>query len=614
MCTVVGYVGKSYCRSYVVEALSRLEYRGYDSAGFACLQPDANRLLYLKGAGSVDALAKKFESTVIDGYIGIGHTRWSTHGVVSDDNSHPHFDCTKSISIVHNGIIENFHELKKELEATGHIFYSQTDTETVAHLLESLMLTHQTFKAAIVDLVHYLQGAYAFVCLMQQFPDTMLIIRKRSPLCIGIGDDEMFIASDPLAFAGKTAKVLFLPDESFAFVKKDRIELYDFSGKPLPLMAQEITYSWSDEGKNGYEHFMLKEIYEQKKVIYDTVYAMRALSSRLSDNIGVSPEFLSKLNSILLIGCGSSWNAARIAQFFFEKVTLLPTTVGLGSEFRYAPFFPETQELAIAISQSGETADTLESVRLLNSCNISTVALTNVASSTLVRECSGFLLTQAGPELAVASTKAFSAQLSVLFWLAHWLAYHKGYISSQQLEAAEDDLLVAAEVLESAIENYKWVITNTLAPYYAQFKHLIFIGRHTSYSFALEAALKFKEIAYIFVDCFPAGELKHGTIALLDAQTPVFLFSSPEPLLYQKILSNAQEVKARSGHLLVFAFENQKELIALADQAFVFPMVNPLLAPLAMVGLMQFFGYHIAKVLNRSIDKPRNLAKSVTVE
>jgi glucosamine--fructose-6-phosphate aminotransferase (isomerizing) len=614
MCTVVGYVGKSYCRSYVIEALSRLEYRGYDSAGFACLQPDVNRLLYLKGAGSVDALVKKFESTVIDGFIGIGHTRWSTHGIVSDDNSHPHFDCTKTISIVHNGIIENYQELKRELESTGHIFHSQTDTETVAHLLESLILTHQTFKAAIIDLVHYLQGAYAFVCLMQQFPETMLLLRKRSPLCIGIGDDEMFIASDPLAFAGKTTKVLFLPDESFAFVKKDKIELYDFSGRPLPLSIQEIAYSWSEEGKNGYEHFMLKEIYEQKKVIYDTVYALRSLSARLPDHLGVDAQYLKSLQSLLLVGCGTSWHAARIAQFFFEKIALIPTTVALGSEFRYAPFFPDPQGLALAISQSGETADTLEGVRLLNSCKVPTVGITNVASSTLVRECLGFLLTQAGPELAVASTKAFSAQLSALFWLAHWMAYHKGYISAHQLEVAEEDLLVAAEVLESTIENYKWVITNTLAPYYAQFKHLIFLGRHTSYPFALEAALKFKEIAYIFIDCFPAGELKHGSIALLDAQTPVFLFSSPEPVLYQKVLSNAQEVKARSGHLLVFAFENQKELISLADQAFVIPSVNPLLAPLAMTGLMQFFGYHIAKVLNRPIDKPRNLAKSVTVE
>ena len=614
MCSVVGYVGKAYSRAYVVEGLSRLEYRGYDSAGFACLNPQDNHLTYVKSQGGINQLLKQFEKFPIDGFLGIGHTRWSTHGVASDVNAHPHFDCHKALSIVHNGIIENYHELKQQLQATGHIFHSQTDTETIAHLFEALLETHKTFKGALIDLVNHLQGAYAFICLMQEQPDCILVVRKRSPLCIGIGDDEMFIASDLLAFAGRTKKILFLPDESFALVKRDRIELYDFSGKPLPLTIQEVDYTWTNDGKQGYEHFMLKEIYEQKKVIYDTVHFFRSISSRIWEHIGLSSEFITGLQSINFIGCGTSWHAARIAQFFFEKIVMIPARTALASEFRYMPVFAEPNSLYIAVSQSGETADTLEAVRLINSINIPTIALTNVASSTMVREAHGFLLTQAKQEIAVASTKSFAAQLAALFWLSHRIALHKGLITQHKMEVAEEDLLVVAEVLENSIENYKLEIITKLAPYYAQFKHFIFLGRHISYPFALEAALKLKEISYIFVDCYPAGELKHGALALIDSDTPVIIFSALDALIYQKLLANAQEVKARSGHLIVFAFEGQQELINLADYAFIFPHVNPLLAPLAMTGLMQFFMYKIAKVLNRPIDKPRNLAKSVTVE
>ncbi|MBA3954519.1 glutamine--fructose-6-phosphate transaminase (isomerizing) [Candidatus Dependentiae bacterium] len=614
MCSVVGYVGKGQCRAYVMEGLTRLEYRGYDSAGFACLRSHDNQLMYAKSQGGISNLLKNFEQSPIDGHIGMGHTRWSTHGVASTENAHPHFDCHKTLSIVHNGIIENYHDLKEKLLATGHVFVSQTDTETIAHLFEALLHTHKTFKAAVLDLVHQLQGAYAFSCLLQAHPDTMLIVRKRSPLCIGIGDGEMFIASDALAFAGRTNKVVYLPDESFAFIKKGSIELYSFCGKELPLDIQIVDITWSNDGKQGYEHFMLKEIYEQKKVINDTLYKCRALGTSLWKQLGITSSYAKDLASINFIGCGTSWHAARIAEFFFESITQIPARAHLASEFRYLPFFPEKKSIHIAISQSGETADTLESIRFVNTFKTPTAALTNVASSTMVREAHGFMLTYAGPEVAVASTKAFSAQVAALYWLAHRIALEKGRITTQRMELAESELLIVAEILENSIETYKRVIIQKLAPYYAQFKQAIFLGRHISFPFAQEAALKLKEISYIFTDCYPAGELKHGPLALIDAHTPVFLFSSADPLIYQKLLANAQEVKARSGHLVVFAFEGQKELLSLADCAFVLPQVNPLLAPLAMTGLMQFFVYQIAQVLNRPIDKPRNLAKSVTVE
>lgn len=614
MCGIVGYIGKNFSRSVVMDGLSRLEYRGYDSAGFACLNPIDNRFFYARTEGRLSNLQKQFEQTPIDGHLGIGHTRWSTHGHATVENSHPQFDCQKTISVVHNGIIENHYELREQLKAQAHIFHSLTDTETIAHFFESLLQTHQTLKGAITDLVTQLEGAYAFVALLQDHPDSMVLVRKRSPLCIGIGDDEMYVASDPIAFVNKTKKLLFMPDESFAIVKKDRIELYDFKGKVLPLPIQEMPIDWHDYEKKGYEHYMLKEIYDQKNAIYATVSFLHSMSNQIWDHIGLSKEQAKNLDHISLTGCGTSWHAARIGQFFFEQVCLVPTSVNLASEFRYMPFFPQKNSAHVFISQSGETADTLQALRLVNGMHLPTVALTNVPSSTLVREADGFLLTQAGHEVAVASTKAFATQVAALYWLAHRLALEKGIISAHQMQLAEEELLVAAEILENSIDNYKHEIIHSLAKYYSQFKKAIFLGRHISYPFALEAALKLKEISYIFAQCYPAGELKHGPLALVDQNTPVFIFSHKDPMIYQKLVANAQEVKARSGHLVAFAFEGQTELIQLADYAFVLPKVKPLLVPLAMTGLMQFFIYHIALELGRPIDKPRNLAKSVTVE
>lgn len=614
MCSVVGYIGKNLSRSFITQGLERLEYRGYDSAGFACLCEKSNRLLYAKTEGRLKNLVEQFKLTPIDGHAGVGHTRWSTHGVSSEKNAHPQFDCDKTISVVHNGIIENHHVLKEQLADAGHTFSSDTDTEIIAHLFEALLVSHKTFKAAVVDLVNRLEGAYAFICLMQDNPDHMLLVRKRSPLCVGIGDDEMFVASDLIAFSGSTNKVLFLPDESFAIVKKDLIELYDFTGKALPIVVQDVDSVWDDAHKQGHEHFMLKEIYEQKTAIHATVSFLQGMSGNVWHHLGVSKEQVKDLKVVNIIGCGTSWHAARIAQFFFESICKIPTRVHLASEFRYMQFFPNEHEVYIFISQSGETADTLEALNMVRDAKLPTVAITNVASSTMVREADGFLLTQAGHEVAVASTKAFSTQLTALYWLANRIAVEKKLVPSKQMHQVEEDLLVAAEVLENTIENYKLPITQTLAKRYAQYKNSIFLGRHISYPFAMEAALKLKEISYIFAQSYPAGELKHGSLALIDEDTPVFIFSHQDKAMCLKLLSNAQEAKARGGHIIAFAFEEQKELIALAELVFIIPHVHPLLGPLAMTGIMQFFFYHIARELGCNIDKPRNLAKSVTVE
>jgi len=614
MCSVVGYVGSNLCKNFILDGLSRLEYRGYDSAGFACVDSVNNQLDYLKAEGKLTNLVDILDQSLMDGYVGIGHTRWSTHGIVSNRNAHPQVDCQKTLAIVHNGIIENHHKLRKELEETGHIFRSDTDTEVIAHFFESLLISYSNPKDALVNLVKHLEGAYAFIALSQDYPDQLFIVRKRSPICIGVGDDAMFVASDALAFGGKTDKVLFLPDESFAIIKKDSICLYNFAGEIIPLNIQHLNNAWSISDKGDYEMFMLKEIYEQKKSIQKSVSFYRELGSGIWDYLGVSSQYVKDLNSINIFGCGTSWHAARIAQFFFETICNIPVKVLLASEFRYMPVFSEKNDLFIAVSQSGETADTLEALRLINSLNHSSIVITNVASSTMVREAGGFLLTHAGPEIAVASTKAFSAQLTALYWLANRVALEKKLISPNQMQQAENDLLFCADILENTIENYKIDIINGLALKYSRFKKFIFLGRHITYPFAMEAALKLKEISYIFAQSYPAGELKHGPIALIDEETPIILFSTLDPIIYQKLLSNAYEVKARKGHLVTFAFEGQHELISLSDQVFVIPTVNPLLVPLAMTGLMQFFVYQIAKVLDRPIDKPRNLAKSVTVE
>jgi glucosamine--fructose-6-phosphate aminotransferase (isomerizing) len=614
MCSVIGYVGHNSSKKFVLEGLGRLEYRGYDSAGFACVDTAQSQVLFAKAIGNLDNLEKQFVARPIDGSLGIGHTRWSTHGKPTLENAHPQFDCFQTIALVHNGIIENHHELRIQLEQTGHTFCSQTDTETIAHLLETVMVAHQTCKAALVDVVKYLQGAYAFLAICQEYPEVLIAVRKRSPLCIGIGDGQMFAASDVLAFADKTKKVLFLPDESFALIRKDRIELYDFSGKPLPLAVQMVDVVSSDMQKQGYEHYMLKEIYEQKDAIYSTVTFLESMGSLVWDHLSLDKQHIDQLNSIDLIACGTSWHASRIAQFFFEEIAGIPTRVHLASEFRYMHFFANPKSIYLFVSQSGETADTLEALSLVNNAGLSTVALTNVASSTMVREAQGFLLTQAGREISVASTKAFTTQIIALYWFAHRIAVERGIINENGLEAAYNDILVAAEVLENTIQNYKNEIIQKLAPLYSSYKKAIFLGRHISYPLALEAALKLKEISYIFAQAYPAGELKHGPLALIDAETPVFLFSHQNPIMYQKLVANAQEIKARNGHLVVFAFDGQQELINLANYAFVIPCIKPLLGPIAMTGLMQFFIYQIAKELGRPIDKPRNLAKSVTVE
>lgn len=613
MCSVVGYVGHRQSCALVLDGLSRLEYRGYDSSGFACIDAQCH-LTSAKAVGKLSNLAHLLQENPVNGNVGIGHTRWSTHGIPSERNAHPHFDCHKKIAVVHNGIIENYQTLKTALEAKGHSFASDTDSEVLAHLFEQEYVSFQPLKEVVERVVKRLQGAYACVLILEDQPDTLIALRKSSPLCIGRGEGEMFVASDVLAFSGQVGEVAFLPQETFAFVTANTVFAYDFFGNPISLVFEKLDALWIAAEKDGHEHYMLKEIYEQKNAIYKTISLCASLGNAVWEKSGISSDAIKKLKKIKIIGCGTSWHAGRIAEFFFEETAGISTTAALASEFRYRTFFPEPDTLYIAISQSGETADTLEAVRLLHEHGQLTLALTNVASSTLVRECEGFLLTQAGPEMAVASTKAFTTQVAALYWLSQRIALERGVINQQAYEHAQDALLIAAEFLENGIDTYKYQIFEKLAFFYANFNTFIFLGRHISYSFALEAALKLKEIAYVFSQAYPAGELKHGPLALVDRETPICIFSHPDPVLYQKILSNAQEVASRKGRILSFSFEGQKELQALSEHSFVFPVVHPHLSVVAMTGVMQILMYAIAKARGCEIDRPRNLAKSVTVE
>lgn len=617
MCSVAGYVGSSKdSKQHILESLSRLEYRGYDSAGFACIE---NKNLYFaKSIGKLENLVQKIQNQYLGASMAIGHTRWSTHGLSTEQNAHPQIDCSSNIAVVHNGIIENFSQIKKNLISQGHLFKSETDTEVIAHLLEHnlnlLSGNYKDFILSVASILKQLEGAYAFVAIIKDF-DGLILAKHSSPLCIGLGENENFIASDPLAFSGKCNKVVFLPDNTFAIVKKDDVKIFDLDCKEVVLEVVDLPKSlWVAATTLNHESFMLKEIYEQKDSIFKSISYYKSLGDQVFDKLGLADSFIGDLNKIVFVACGTSWHAGRIARFFFEEICNISVAVPLASEFRYSKFFPSNKSLYFGISQSGETADTIEALKMIRSYDLQTAVVTNVDNSTLVRETDGSLIMQAGPEIAVASTKAFSCQVASLFWLANKLALKKNLISQEQMEKAEQDLYAATVIMEDLLDVYKQKIETLLALKYSVFHRFIFLGRNISYPFALEAALKLKEISYLFVNAYPAGELKHGPIALIDIHTPVFIFSHQDPLIYKKLVSNAQEVKARGGRIVAFAFEGQEELIGLSEDYFVIPRVNPLLGPLAMTGLVQFFVYNIAKMLGRSIDKPRNLAKSVTVE
>jgi len=613
MCGIVAQVGGGECRQRVVDGLRVLEYRGYDSAGVAFFQK--GQLQRVRAVGHLKELEKALSSFLHDTEpvtAAIGHTRWATHGAATIRNAHPHFDCSQKISVVHNGIIEHCKEIRDQLVARGHNVSSQTDTELLAHLFAERYKEHGSLHGAACALLSELAGSFALVFLVADQPDKLVVIRKKSPLVVGKGAQSYMAASDQLALADDIKEMLFVPDDTAGVLWQDKHQFFSADGQPVRVALEARVVHEQHLSKGNFEHFMLKEMYEQRHVVALTVNRLNQEGAYLK--LGACQLEPCHYTRICIIAAGTSWHAGRISQMYFERTAGIPTSVYLASEFRYMPFFPDKNALYIFISQSGETADTLEALRMVKAAGMHTLALTNVSSSTLVREAGGHMLMSAGPEISVASTKAFSCQVASLYWFSHYLAYKKGVIAQDVLHQSCHDVLSAGQALEHAMDMHRDMMRDQCAPDYASYSRMIFLGREISYPFALEAALKLKEISYIFAQCYPAGELKHGPIALVDDKTPIVIFSVLDELIYQKLLANVQEVKARGGYTIIFAFEGQDALIDLADKVFIIPRVKPLLAPLAMTGVMQSFAYEITRFLGHPIDKPRNLAKSVTVE
>jgi glucosamine--fructose-6-phosphate aminotransferase (isomerizing) len=534
MCSVVGYVGDKDASLCLLEGLALLEYRGYDSAGIACI--NNHELNIVKECGYLSNLEQSVYQQRCIGNIGIGHTRWATHGKATRQNAHPHSDCHNKVAVVHNGIIENCTQLISQLEKDGHIFSSQTDTEVIAHLIAILFKQHDDLQGLVSELVEKLKGAYSFLALITIQPKTIIAVRNQSPLCIGIGDGEMFVASDVLAFAHYTKKVIFLPDQTFALVNKDVINVFDFDGKQVYVKSQEITIDNQIAKKDSYQHFMLKELYEQPKVIVDTISSLQEQFEKQC-----ASHDLKRIEQIHFIACGTSRHACLLAESFFSKIAKIKTSVHLSSEFIHEQFFNAPNTWYVFVSQSGETADTLNALRKVKQeTSAQTMAIVNVATSTMAREVDVVLCTKAGPEIAVASTKTFTASVALLYWLAQKCAHTKSLVSDHAFDSVMHELAHASFVLQQSLDTHRETISFSIATKFIDASYIIFLGRQQGYVLAQEAALKVQELAYMPALAFAAGELKHGPMALIEGELPVIIFSSQDATMYKKIISNAQ--------------------------------------------------------------------------
>ncbi|WP_440952629.1 glutamine--fructose-6-phosphate transaminase (isomerizing) [Methanococcoides sp. FTZ1] len=614
MCGIIGYVGNQEVAPIIVDCLKKLEYRGYDSAGLTVLN---GKIETYKTVGKIKELEKILPKD-LKGNIGIGHTRWATHGVPSTINSHPHN--SGDISVVHNGIIENYLPIKERLQQEGYDFVSDTDTEVIAHLLHSKLYGSVDSKSKISSFIEALrstlkeiEGSYAITTVCSSEPGMMLAARKDSPLIIGIGDNEYYAASDVTAFLSHTKDVVFVDDLNLVMIRPEGAEFFDLDGNVLK--KEKTTIDWDIEAaeKAGYEHFMLKEIHEQATSVHDT------FSGKLSELDGsvnleelkMSNEEIRNIERIEIIACGTSLNAGLVGKYLFENVAGIHTDVDIGSEFRYSNPIMDENTLSIAITQSGETADTLAAIRSCRSYDCNTIAITNVVGSSITRDANSVIYTRAGPEIGVAATKTFTAQLVTLYLLAIRFARARGMIDVNEAK----DLLVNLKRVPGQIQtilNHRDTIREC-AEMFAKERDYFFVGRHLNYPIALEGALKLKEISYIHAEGFAGGELKHGPLALIDDGTPVVAIAT-KGHVYEKILSNIKEIKAREARVIAVANEDDREIEKYVDWVLRVPATNELLSPLLSTVVLQLLAYYTALARGCSIDKPKNLAKSVTVE
>ena len=608
MCGIFGYIGDKEAVSIILEGLKKLEYRGYDSAGIASVS--GKKLTIERALGKIADLEKLVGPKKIKGHCAIGHTRWATHGRPSKENAHPHTDCKNRLALVHNGIIENFEELKKELIAAGHKFTSQTDTEVLAHMIED-GLSCGIFEA-VRKAVLKVRGSCAIAVIYKNEPDRIIVARKGSPLIIGVGKGENFISSDIPAIIKHTSRIITLEDGDIAVVKSKSVEVFSFFGAKIDRKKTLVSWDPISAEKGGYSHFMLKEIHDQPKAIIDTIESLvdRKTKSVKLNGLMLHEKFLKKFNRVILTACGTSWHAALIGEYFIEHYVKLPAEVEYAAEFRYRSPLVDKHTLVIAISQSGETADTLGAIQEAKSRGAKVISICNVVDSSIARDSDATLYTVAGPEIGVASTKAFTTQIVVLYLLSLFLGKKRGKINKAKFVRRLNALFEIPNKIEQMLCSEKDI--EKIAEKYCNSKNALYLGRGEGFPVALEGALKLKEISYIHAEGYPAAEMKHGPIALIDENMPVVVLAL-SGRRYEKIVGNIEEVKARGGKVIALATEGDKTLKNIDDIIYI-PKTSESLSAIVAVVPLQLFAYYIAVKRGCHIDQPRNLAKSVTVE
>lgn len=599
MCGIIGYFGHSLAKPILIDGLKKLEYRGYDSSGL-CILNDANFLIE-KRVGPVAQLEQALSGNSIDGTIGIAHTRWATHGAPSEINAHPHSDCHGQIAVVHNGIIENYQTLKEFLITEGHKFTSETDSEVLAHLIEKFY--QGSLEEAVIKALALVEGSYGLVAMSVK-ERKLVAVRQSSPLIIGVGEGETLIASDIPAILKHTKNVIYLKDNDLAVIDENGCRIQDLAGQPLDRQIEEVKINVEQIEKNGFKHFMLKEIFEQPQSLTN-VLAGRIKSGQIKLTVNID---FTKVQRIILAACGTSWHSALIAKYLLENIVRIPVEVDYASEFRYRQPLISENDLFIAISQSGETADTLAALREAKHQGAQTMAIVNVVGSTMTREVDSGIYLHAGPEIGVASTKAFTAQVTALILLALYLRQAAGQPLDLDLL---DDLEQLPQIVAEALKTSEQL--GDLASQFSRTDHFLYLGRGLDFPVALEGALKLKEISYIHAEGYPAAEIKHGPIALVDENMPV-VFLATKNDLSEKIISNIQEIKARGGKVIAIVDQDYEHIAEMADHLIKVPVVNVLLSPIINVIPLQLLAYYIADQKGLDVDRPRNLAKSVTVE
>ena len=619
MCGIVGYIGDKKAQDVVLKSLSRLEYRGYDSAGIATI--DTGRINLLKRKGKLGVLSSELKMSPINGSIGIGHTRWATHGVPSDTNAHPHLDCTGKIAVVHNGIIENYLELKKSLMKEGHRFISETDTEIIAHLLEKFY--KGDLEEALRKAVRLLKGSYALAALHRSNPDIIVGARCDSPLIVGVGKGENFLASDVPAVLDYTNKVIYLNNHELITISKDRVVIREASGCIIHRKPATINWNVKQAEKAGYKHFMLKEIFEQSGILDNILSERLKTDGVVFEELAISQKRLKKIDKIAIVACGTAYHAGLTGKYIIEELAGLPCWVDTSSEFRYRNPMVDNDTLVVIVSQSGETADSLAALREAQKKGAVVLGICNVVGSSIAREADGVIYTHAGPEIAVASTKAYTAQLAIFYLLALYLGRIRRTLKPAAFSSLVREFKKVPELMEELLSEYKSDY-NSIAAYADEFKkyylkqhnksYFLYLARNINCPNALEGALKLKEISYISAEGYPAGEMKHGPIALID-ENPWVVCIAVKSKVYDKMLSNIQEIKSRGGIVIAIVTEGDKEIIHHSVNYIIeVPKIEELFSPLLVVIPLQLLAYYVAKEFGYDIDQPRNLAKSVTVE